>query len=45
MTVQADYSLSQKYGCDPTDCREIVGLAITNEPAVAPPESVALDNQ
>ena len=42
---ETDYSLSQTYGCDPTDCREIVGLAVTNEPAVAPPESTTLGEQ
>jgi len=32
-----DYSLSQLYGCDPTNCRAIVALAITHEPVVASP--------
>ncbi|MCZ6727157.1 MAG: hypothetical protein O7A98_07345 [Acidobacteria bacterium] len=42
---ESGYSLSQNYGCDPTDCREIVALAITNEPAVTPPESAPLADQ
>ena len=33
---QTDYSRSQSYGCDPTNCREIVALALTHERAVAP---------
>jgi len=38
---ETDYSTSQSYGCDPTNCREIVALALTHEPigaaAVASP--------
>ena len=33
---ETDYSKSQVYGCDPTNCREIVALALTHAPATAP---------
>ena len=33
---ETDYFQSQGFGCDPTDCRAIVGLAITNLPDVPP---------
>ena len=36
-----DYSLSRLFGCDPENCRPIVGLALTHAPAVAPPQAAA----
>jgi len=36
---ETDYLRSQAFGCEPTDCRAIVGLAITHLPA-APPQSL-----
>ena len=33
---ESDFSRSQIYGCDPTNCREIVALALTHEPIPAP---------
>jgi hypothetical protein len=33
---ESDYSRSQIYGCDPTNCREIVALALTHEAAPEP---------
>lgn len=34
-----DFSLSRLYGCDPENCRPIVGLALTHAPVVAPPQA------
>jgi len=39
---ESDYTRSQIYGCDPTNCREIVALAITHEAAPAPTVEGAL---
>ena len=38
---ETDFSRSRSYGCDPLSCREIVALAVTHAPAVAPPEPSA----
>ncbi|MDH3404113.1 MAG: hypothetical protein OES32_16100 [Acidobacteriota bacterium] len=34
-----DHSLSPLYGCDPENCRALVGLALTHAPAVVPPQA------
>lgn len=36
---ESDFSRSQLYGCDPVNCRELVGLAITHERAASPTAS------
>jgi hypothetical protein len=38
-----DYSRSGLFGCDPENCRPLVGLALTHAPAVAPPQAVTLE--